>query len=104
MIRDAAELRVKESDRVATTVAVLRAFGVELEERADGMVVQGGARLRGARVSSAGDHRLAMLAAVGGLLAGGETVIDGAAAVAVSYPAFWAELARLGPTAEAVRG
>ena len=104
VIRDAAELRVKESDRVATTAAVLRAFGVELEERDDGMVVQGGARLRGARVSSAGDHRLAMLAAVAGLLAEGETVIDGAAAVAVSYPAFWTEFARLGPTPEVVRG
>ena len=96
VIRDAAELRVKESDRVAMTAAVLGAFGVEVEERRDGMVVAGGARLHAARASSRGDHRLAMLAAVAGLLADGETVIDDAGAVAVSYPEFWRELAGLG--------
>ena len=105
VIRDAAELRVKESDRVATTAAVLRAFGVAIEQREDGMTVRGGSgsdALRGARVHSAGDHRLAMLGAVAGLVAGGETVIDGAEAVDVSYPAFWSELARLGASREAV--
>lgn len=97
VIRDAEELRVKESDRVATTGAVLRAFGVDLEERPDGFVVQGtgSPRLRAARVDSAGDHRLAMLAGVAGVLADGESQIDGADAVNVSYPEFWEELSRL---------
>ena len=108
VIRDAAELRVKESDRVATTCALLRAFGASVEERPDGMVVEGrggaGARLNAARVGSSGDHRLAMLAAVAGLVADGETVIDGAEAVAVSYPEVWAELARLGATPAVVSG
>ena len=102
VIREAQELRVKESDRVATTAAMLRAFGAEVEERSDGMAVQGGAPLRAGAVGSSGDHRLAMLAAVAGLLAEGETVIDGAKAVEVSYPEFWTTLARLGATPEAV--
>ena len=103
VIRDAEELRVKESDRVATTGAVLRAFGVDLEERPDGFIVQGAGspRLHAARVDSAGDHRLAMLAGVAALLADGESQIDGADAVAVSYPAFWEELSHLAlPLAE----
>jgi len=104
VIADAAELRVKESDRVATTAAVLRALGVEVEERTDGLVVAGGARLRGAAIEAAGDHRLAMLGAVAGLLADGETVVAGAGAVAVSYPDFWTDLRRLGATAAVVRG
>jgi 3-phosphoshikimate 1-carboxyvinyltransferase len=103
VIHDAEELRVKESDRVATTSAVLRALGVDVDERADGLAVQGQAgtspgsarRLRAARVDSAGDHRLAMLAGVAGLLSDGETVIDGANAVAVSYPDYWQELTHL---------
>ena len=103
VIRDAAELRVKESDRVATTGALLRAFGAEVEERDDGMVVQGGATLHAAGVASAGDHRVAMLGAVAGLAADGETMIDGAEAVSVSYPAFWGELDRLGASPNAVR-
>ncbi len=95
VIRDAEELRVKESDRVASTAAVLRGFGVAVEERPDGMLVHGGAVLHPGRARSEGDHRLAMLGAVAGLLAGGESVIDGAGAVAVSYPDFWSDLARL---------
>ena len=95
-IEDAAELRVKESDRIAATAAALRALGAEAEERADGLAVAGGARLRGGRVEAAGDHRLAMLGAVGALIAEGESAIGGADAVAVSYPRFWDDLARLG--------
>ncbi|MSQ41977.1 MAG: 3-phosphoshikimate 1-carboxyvinyltransferase [Dehalococcoidia bacterium] len=104
LIRDAAELRVKESDRVATTAEMLRAFGVTVEERPDGMRVRGGASLRGAAVGSSGDHRLAMLGAVAALLAEGETAIDDSGAVAVSYPDFWRELARLGGVQESLRG
>lgn len=95
VIRDAEELRVKESDRVATTGAVLRAFGIEIEERRDGLKVSGGGSLRPATVDSATDHRVAMLGAVAGLLAEGETTVTGADAVAVSYPAFWSDLGRI---------
>jgi len=108
VIQDAAELRVKESDRVATTAASLRAFGIDVSEADDGMSVRGGsglrggAPLRGAAVESSGDHRLAMLGAVAGLVAEGETAVHGAEAVTVSYPEFWAELARLGATSVAV--
>ena len=104
VIRDAAELRVKESDRVANTTSLLRAFGVSIEERPDGMMVEGSARLLAARVGSSGDHRLAMLGAVAGLLSDGETLIEDATAVEVSYPEFWMELARLGATPVVVSG
>jgi 3-phosphoshikimate 1-carboxyvinyltransferase len=104
LIRDADELRVKESDRVAATADVLRAFGVEVEERPDGMLVQGGARLHAGRAASIGDHRLAMLAAVAGMLTDSESVISGAGAVAVSYPEFWGHLARLGAVGGASPG
>ena len=96
VIADAAELRVKESDRVATTAAALRALGAEVEERADGLAVGGGARLHGGHVEAAGDHRLAMLGAAGALIAEGDSAIEGADAVGVSYPAFWSDLERLG--------
>lgn len=95
VIRDAEELRVKESDRVATTGAVLRAFGIEIDERPDGLKVSGGASLRAATVDSSADHRVAMLGAVAGLLADGDTTVTGADAVAVSYPAFWSDLGRI---------
>ena len=92
VIRDAEELRAKESDRVRTTAAELRRLGAEVEERPDGLRLQGGQRLRGAVVSSHGDHRLAMMLAVAGALAPGETVIRNAATIAVSYPWFWRDL------------
>ncbi len=95
VIRDAEELVVKESNRVATTAEALRALGARVEERPDGMVVRGGAALRGASVRSHGDHRLAMLGAVAGLIADGETTVEGAGDVVVSYPAFWSDLGRL---------
>jgi 3-phosphoshikimate 1-carboxyvinyltransferase len=95
VIRNAGELRVKESDRVASTAAALRAFGVDLDERDDGLRITGGATLHSASVNSAGDHRLAILGAVTGLLAEGETRVTEADVVAVSYPAFWSDLDRL---------
>ena len=88
-IRDAAELRVKESDRIAATVANLRAMGAEVEERADGLTVAGPTRLRGARLRSFGDHRVAMASAVAALTARGDTEIEGADCVAVSFPEFF---------------
>jgi 3-phosphoshikimate 1-carboxyvinyltransferase len=88
LVRDAAELRVKESDRVATTVEELRKMGAQIDERPDGFVVRGPTQLRGARVDSHGDHRLAMTLAVAGLIANGQTVIDGSACVSKSFPDF----------------
>lgn len=95
IVRDAAELRVKETDRISTTAEQLGLLGARIEPTADGMVIHGGARLRGARCHSHGDHRLAMTLAVAGLLADGETVVEEAGAVEVSYPAFWQDLAHL---------
>jgi 3-phosphoshikimate 1-carboxyvinyltransferase len=103
VVRDAAELRVKESDRVATTCAMLTAFGVTCEARPDGFAVEGRADrpLSAARVHADGDHRIAMAAVVAGLVADGETVVDDAANVATSYPGFASALTALGAS---VRG
>ncbi len=87
VITDAAELRVKESDRIGTIARGLRALGGEVEERPDGMTIYG-SPLRGGRIGSAGDHRMAMAFAVAGLLAAGPVTVDGAESVAVSFPDF----------------
>ena len=97
VIRDAAELRVKESDRIATTVQELTRLGANIEALDDGMVIRGTGRLRGAACESHGDHRLAMAMAVCGLLAEGETEVHGAPDAAVSYPSFWEDLELLAP-------
>jgi 3-phosphoshikimate 1-carboxyvinyltransferase len=96
------ELRVKESDRIAQMVSVLRAFGVNAEEREDGMAVVGRpeGRLTAARVASHGDHRIAMSAAVLGLVADGETVIDDVDCIATSFPRFVGTLRGLGASVE----
>ena len=91
-IRDAAELRVKESDRIAGVAANLRAMGAEVEEREDGLRIPGQQKLHGAQIDSHGDHRIAMAFAVAALRAEGETNIDGAACVAISYPEFFQTL------------
>jgi 3-phosphoshikimate 1-carboxyvinyltransferase len=91
-IRDAAELRVKESDRIAAIARELGRMGVRVEERPDGMAIAGGQRFRGAHVASGGDHRMAMALTVAGLVAEGETVIDDTACVATSFPSFVATL------------
>jgi 3-phosphoshikimate 1-carboxyvinyltransferase len=95
-IRDAAELRVKESDRIAATAAMLRALGVEVEEHPDGLTVRGGRGVRAGVVDSHGDHRIAMAGAVCALGAAGETVIDDTRNVATSFPGFAAALAAVG--------
>ena len=102
LIRDAEELRVKESDRVASTAAALRAFGADIEERPDGMRVRGVAALHAGRAASLGDHRLAMLGAVAGMLADAESTIEGGGAVAVSYPEFWGHVASFNATEDAI--
>jgi 3-phosphoshikimate 1-carboxyvinyltransferase len=91
-IRDARELRVKESDRIAVVAANLRAMGAEVEEREDGLRIPGGQSLHGAEVDSRGDHRIAMAFAVAALRARGETKILNAQAASVSYPAFFSSL------------
>lgn len=87
VIRGAAELRVKESDRIATMAAGLRALGITVEESPDGAVIHGG-RLQGGAVDSHGDHRIAMAFAVAGQMAEGEVRIDDVANVATSFPGF----------------
>lgn len=94
-IRDAAELRRKESDRIATVSAALIALGGRVEATEDGMVVEGTGGLRGGRVSSHGDHRIAMLGAVAGLASRDGVEVEGMEAAAVSYPTFEADLAAL---------
>jgi len=88
-IRDASELRLKESDRLATTATNLRAMGAEVEEFSDGLAVSGPTQLHGALLDSHGDHRIAMAFAVAALLANGETEITGAECVAISFPEFF---------------
>jgi 3-phosphoshikimate 1-carboxyvinyltransferase len=88
-VRDAAELRVKETDRIATVVENMRRMGVQAEETPDGMIIPGGQRFRGARVDSFGDHRIAMAFAVAALTAEPETVIENAEAASVSFPEFY---------------
>lgn len=92
VIRDARELRVKESDRISGMAAALSKLGVKVEEFPDGLAITGPARLTGAWIDSLGDHRLAMAAAVAGLCASGETVISGAEFIATSFPEFEARL------------
>jgi 3-phosphoshikimate 1-carboxyvinyltransferase len=98
VVRDAEELRVKESDRIATTCAMLRAFGIQCEAKPDGFVVEGqpDGPWQPGQVHADGDHRIAMAGAVAGLIASGQSVIDDADNVATSYPGFAAALAALG--------
>jgi 3-phosphoshikimate 1-carboxyvinyltransferase len=88
IVREAEELRVKESDRIGSLATELRKLGIQIEERPDGFVIAGPARLRGAIVDSHGDHRLAMSLAVAGLIAEGETTITHAEAYQESFPNF----------------
>jgi len=91
-VRDAKELRVKESDRIAAVATNLRLMGAQVEEREDGLTIPGGQTLHGAELDSFGDHRIAMAFAVAALRAHGETLIRGAEAAAISYPAFFQTL------------
>ena len=88
-IRDARELRFKESDRIAAIAQNLRAMGAQVEESEDGLKVPGRQQLHGAEIQSQGDHRIAMAFAVAALRAGGESVIHGAGAARISFPEFF---------------
>jgi 3-phosphoshikimate 1-carboxyvinyltransferase len=94
-IRDASELRVKESDRIRTVVDNLRAMGAEVTEYPDGLSIPGPQSLRGAHIDAAGDHRIAMAFAVAGLIAEGETEISGSESADVSFPGFFSTLAQI---------
>jgi len=96
LVRDAAELRVKETDRIATAAAELRALGARIEPLPDGFVVEGPTPLHGGVVESHGDHRLAMALAVAGLIAQGEVTIENAECVADSFPGFVGLMRSLG--------
>jgi 3-phosphoshikimate 1-carboxyvinyltransferase len=95
VIRDANELRVKESDRIASTSRELSRLGADIEELSDGMVIHGGKALLGKEVRSHGDHRLAMSLAIAGLVAEGITSIQNARVTEISNPDFWQELNKL---------
>ncbi len=95
IIRNAEELRVKESDRIATVVSELSRLGAKIEPLPDGMIIYGGKALTGAVVDSHLDHRLAMTLGVAGLIAKGETAIKHAQAAQVSYPGFWQALQQI---------
>ncbi|MGH3440623.1 MAG: 3-phosphoshikimate 1-carboxyvinyltransferase, partial [Nitriliruptorales bacterium] len=95
-VRDAAELRAKESDRISALAAAFRALALDIEERPDGYRVPGGQRPSGGEVDAYGDHRIAMTAAVAATLATGPVEIRGFASVGTSYPSFLADLERLG--------
>ena len=92
---DAKELRVKESDRIASIAANLRAMGAQVEERQDGLKIPGGQSLRGAELESFDDHRIAMAFSIAALRAQGETLIRGSECAAISYPAFFSALESL---------
>ena len=94
-IRDASELRVKESDRIRSIVENLRAMGAQVEEFEDGLAIPGRQRLHGAVIKPYGDHRIAMAFGVAGLIADGETVIEGAECAGVSFPGFFETLERM---------
>ena len=89
VIRGASELRLKEVDRIRKTVMELSRFEIEARELPDGAIIYGGTKLKAAECQSHGDHRLAMLLGVAGMVAQGETVVHGAEAANISYPKFW---------------
>ena len=95
VIRDAAELRVKETDRIAAVTQNLRAMGVQITATDDGMVIEGGNPLQGAPVHTFGDHRIAMSFAVAALIADGPVFLDDERCVRISYPGFFEDLASL---------
>jgi 3-phosphoshikimate 1-carboxyvinyltransferase len=95
VIKNAEELRVKESDRITSTVKELSKLGASIKEMEDGMIIHGVGKLHGSDCDSHGDHRLAMMLGVASLIAEGETGIDNSDAADISYPSFWEDLEML---------
>jgi 3-phosphoshikimate 1-carboxyvinyltransferase len=100
VIRNAARLRTKESDRLAAVNAVLRAIGADADETEDGLIIRGPSAFKGGQVSSCGDHRIAMSAAIAATVCAGPVVIQGSRAVNKSYPGFFDDLRMLGGSVE----
>jgi len=96
IIKNAARLRIKESDRLASTAQTLNALGANVTEKPDGLQIEGVSQLQGGTVDAWGDHRIAMMAAIASTACNGTVSITGAEAVRKSYPQFWEELAKLG--------
>lgn len=96
VIRDAAELRVKETDRIQSIGTGLQRMGAKVELTPDGLIIEGPTPLTGITVDSAGDHRVGMAFAVAGLIASGETKIENEEAIRSSYPSFWTDFASVG--------
>jgi 3-phosphoshikimate 1-carboxyvinyltransferase len=92
VVKDAGELRVKESDRLSAVTQNLKAMGAEVEQTSDGWKIPGGQKLRGAEIESFDDHRIAMAFAIAALRAEGDTLIRDADCVAISYPGFFSDL------------
>jgi 3-phosphoshikimate 1-carboxyvinyltransferase len=95
IIKDAAELKVKETNRIDTVVNELSMLGAEIEATEDGMIIYGGSKLTGGRVSSHGDHRIGMMLAIASLLCEGEVELENPEAISVSYPNFFSHLSSL---------
>ncbi|NOZ61577.1 MAG: 3-phosphoshikimate 1-carboxyvinyltransferase [Calditrichaeota bacterium] len=95
VIRDAVELRVKETDRIRSVVENLKKMGAQVQELPDGLVIQGSQKLKGTKIDSFGDHRIAMSFAVAGLVAEGETEILGAECADISHPSFFVQLEKI---------
>ena len=96
IIRDAEELRFKETDRISAMSKGLTTLGAKIEEQKDGMIITGGKKLHGGTVESFSDHRIAMSMGIAGLVSSGEVRIEGANAASVSFPTFWDVLSELG--------
>jgi 3-phosphoshikimate 1-carboxyvinyltransferase len=95
VIKDAKELRVKESDRIKSTVENLRALGVEVEELEDGMIIKGKAKLKGGKIKSFGDHRIAMTFIIASLISESDVEVDDVECIKTSYPTFFEDLKKL---------
>lgn len=100
VIKDAGELRVKESDRIAVTAELLRSLGADVEERPDGFTIAGSSKLKGGSFDSHGDHRLAMMLTIAGLIAEGESTVSNAEVIPDSFPGFSTALQSLGAQIE----
>lgn len=95
IIKDAEELRVKETDRIRAVVEVLHAFGADIQETEDGMIINGPTPLKGASVSAYFDHRMAMMIAIASLITDGNVTLDDDSSINISYPQFFNHLNKL---------
>ena len=95
IIKDAEELKVKESDRIDSTVGILKKIGANIESTPDGMIIQGPSPLFGTQLRPGSDHRMVMMATIAGLIAQGSTTIHDANWVNISYPDFFAQIEAL---------